>query len=150
MSENWYRPAPPAAPSPQYDAIDAEVRDLTLTLRDAPGAALAAEQDRLRARAGEIVDELWRTRALRRIDELAQLVTRPRTGGSPQYREANAIAGQVLARQQGEPAERITEAERAIAAIGELARQAPPEEAMAIRGLNPALTRLVDGLKRQR
>lgn len=150
MSQDWYRPAPPPEPSPQYDAIDAEVRALTVSLRDAPGDALATAQDQLRAIAAEIADELWRTRALRRIDELAQLVAGPRTGTSTQYREANAIAGRVLARQQDPPAERILEAERAIATIGQLADQAPAEESMAIRGLNATLTRLVDGLRRQR
>lgn len=147
MSHGWFKPAAEPEPSPQYDVIDAEVRRLTTALRDAPADAVAAEQDRLRRSAVEIGTELWRSRALRRIDELARLVARPGIGSSPEYRQANALAGRVLARTDGDPGSRIAEAERTIAAIDELARHAPVEEAMVIRRLNGPLVRLVERIR---
>jgi hypothetical protein len=147
MSQGWFKPAPAPEPSPQYEAIDAEVRRLTTALRDAPESAVAAEQDRLRQRAAEITTDLWRSRALRRIDELARLVAKPGIGSSPEYRQANALAGRVLAQTHDDPAGRIAEAEQAIAEIDELARHAPGEESMVIRRLNSPLLRLVEQLR---
>lgn len=144
-NDGWFRPSAPARPNAQYDAIDALVRQLTIELREAPASTTAAEQNRLRATARLIDDDLWRLRAFRRIDELASLVEAPELGRCSQYRQASEIAGRVLAG-QGPAEERRADAERAIIAIGELVRRAPDEESLAILQINSTLARLVDQL----
>jgi hypothetical protein len=129
-----------------YDAVDAEVQELSYTLRDADAATVTAEVDRLRGLAGQIADETARRRALARIERLPQLIAGPPVGTSPQYERATQLVGAAHSA-QGTPDDRIAFAERATAELTRLAGEAPPNEAGTILRMNSSLARLIEDLR---
>ena len=129
-----------------YDTVDAEVRELAHKLSDPDDPALATETARLTELAEQIVDEVWRQRALARVRRLPDLIAGPQTGTSPQYDEASALVAEALGA-TGSPAERIEQAERTAATVAGLADQAPVPESGTILRMNSALARLIEELR---
>jgi hypothetical protein len=128
-----------------YETIDAEVADLVYQLQTADQETIAAHQTRLRAMAGQIADELWRRRALQRVDKLPELI-RPRPGTSPEYSRAVTLVGRAHGL-EGPVEARIAELERTKQLVAELARQAPPGEYLTIMRMNGSLVRMIERLE---
>ncbi|MFI5697522.1 hypothetical protein ACIA58_37035 [Kribbella sp. NPDC051586] len=126
-----------------YDSVDAQVRELADSLRDADEATVAAEVTRLTALAEQIADERSRNLAVIRAGKLPELIRGPQPGTSPQYERAASLVTQVV-NDQGPAADQIDHAERAITEIGALARQAPPRELRTILRMNSTLKRLIE------
>lgn len=126
--------------------MDAQVRELSDSLQGADRATVAAEVSRLRGLAALIPDELWRARAVARVDRLPELISGPAAEGSEQFERATQLVGEVMGA-QGSPDERIAAAELAIREIATLADQAPAEESGTILRMNSSLARLVEELR---
>ncbi len=126
-----------------YETIDAELQELTFTLRGADEAVVKANMTRLRGMAEQISDDQWRRRALQRIEKLPALIAGPQPGKSPQYSEAVILVARVHGDERPLP-ERIAEAERTKAKVAELARQAHSDERMTILRMNSSIARLIE------
>jgi hypothetical protein len=129
-----------------YDTVDAQVRELSDSLQGADRATVAAEVSRLRGLAARIPDQLWRARAMARVDRLPELISGAAAGGSEQFERATQLVGDVMGA-QGSPDERIAAAELAIREIATLADHAPAEESGTILRMNSSLARLVEELQ---
>lgn len=132
----------------QYDDVDAQVLGLADSLQGADEATVGAEVARLKTLAEQIADERSRQLALIRVQKLPELIRGPRPGTSPEYWRASTVLAQVI-NDKGSPAEQIAHAERAIAEIGELSRQAPLRESRTILRMNSTLKRLIDRRRRE-
>jgi len=130
-----------------YETIEDEIQDLIWDLHDADQATIASHMDRLRTKAEQITDDLWRRRALKRIESLPRLIAGPPLGKSPEYSQAVRLAAQVHGA-TGSIEERIAHAEHTATAIAELARQAPVNEYMAIKRMNGSIARILAALRR--
>jgi hypothetical protein len=126
-----------------YEAIDVQLQELAFTLRGAARTTVDAEMARLRRIAMQITDDLWRTRALQRVEELPDLVRGPPLGNSAQYSQAVSLVGRVHGF-KGSSDERIAEADRVSRVVAGLADQAPPDERVPIRRMNSSLLRLIE------
>lgn len=132
----------------EYDDVDAQVLDLADSLQGADESTVAAEVARLKALAEQIADERDRELALIRVQKLPDLIRGPQPGASPEYWRASTVLAQVI-NDKGSPVEQIAHAERAIAEIGELSRQAPLRESRTILRMNSTLKRLIDRRRRE-
>ena len=131
----------------EYERVDPEVRRAALRLRDADAETIAAETVRLRQLTERIDDEIWRRRAISRVERLAELAAGPAGGQSAEFRSASLLVSRAIAA-NAPAADRIAEIERIRPHIGELAGRAPENERLAILHLNSALSRVLDELRR--
>lgn len=129
-----------------FDTVDAQVRELSDALQGADPATVAGEMRRLKELAALIPDELWRARAMARVDRLPELVSGPAPGTSEQFEQATQVHGRAMSA-QGSADQRIAVAEAAVTEIATLARQAPARESTTILRMNSSLARLIEELR---
>jgi hypothetical protein len=128
-----------------FDAVEAQVRELSVSLRGADEATVAAEVARLKELASRITDEQSRSLALIRAEKLPEFISGPKPGTSPQYWRAAELVTEVV-NSKGSPADRIAAAEQAKSEIAALSKQAPQRESMTILRMNSTLVRLIERL----
>jgi hypothetical protein len=137
----------------RVDAAYRQVRDriFALTLRtSAPDPELVvAEMARLRALAERIKDPLWQQRALTDIERLPRTLSTSLIGHSPAYAEAATLVAE-LDGLEGPPGERLAEVRRIAQRLGELAEEAPGDEARAIRGMSESVARTDSEIRSRR
>ncbi|WP_328993975.1 hypothetical protein OG394_06305 [Kribbella sp. NBC_01245] len=129
-----------------FDTVDAQVRELSDALQGADPATVAGEMSRLQELAALIPDELWRTRAMARINRLPELISGPAAGTSEQFERAVQVHGRAMSA-QGSADQRIAVAESAVREIATLAGQAPDRESGTILRMNSSLARLIEELR---
>ncbi|WP_433162385.1 hypothetical protein [Kribbella sp. CA-247076] len=132
----------------QYEQIEAELQRLLDRLYGADPATVERERHRLRALAGQVQDEKWRRRAIRRADQLPSLLSGPPPATSSAYAEAQRLYAEAV-NSTAAPDDRADELVQVMARITDLAARAPVPEAGAIRQLNSSLFRLLTSLRQE-
>jgi hypothetical protein len=129
-----------------YRAVRDRIFELTLAPSIPEPELVVAEMARLRALAGRIKDPLWRLRALTDIERLPRTLLASPIGRSPEYAEAATVVAR-LHRLDGPPEERLAEVRRIAQRLEVLAREAPGDDARAIRGMTEAVAQTLSGLR---
>jgi len=129
-----------------YETVNEQILNLAWDLRTADDATVADHQARLRLMAEQITDDLWRRRALQRVNKLPELIRGPQPGKSPEYSQAVSLVGRAHGL-EGPTDERIAELKRTKRMVADLARQAPRNEYMTIMRMNSSLVRLIEWLE---
>ena len=126
----------------QYEAVEAELQRQLDRLYDAAPATVDAERIRLRSMAEQVENADWRRRAIARAERLPSLLAGPKPGTSAPYLQAQRLYAEAVM-STASLQDRITELERTMTRIGELAGEAPPAEAGAVLLLNSTLAALI-------
>jgi ABC-type branched-subunit amino acid transport system substrate-binding protein len=125
----------------QYEAVEAELQRQLDRLYGADATTVDAARRQLLSLAGQVDDELWRRRAIRRAEQLPKLLSGPSPATSTQYAEAQQLyAGMLASTAWG--ADRVAELQRAVGRLAELTETAPAMDGAAVKELSSSLVRL--------